>query len=94
MTASGLEGFRFETRFQCRSTMNGTCCKLNHMQAAKYPPANVVRKFREEVLGQVSPMSSDCGSKLRGPSLNRSCDATKREVNATKLNQTRQHQDA
>ncbi|GBM96667.1 hypothetical protein AVEN_29485-1 [Araneus ventricosus] len=52
---------------------------------AELPSAGVVRKFGEEVPAQVSSSSSDRGRKLRGPSQNRPCVASKRGVNVTKL---------
>ncbi|GBM94870.1 hypothetical protein AVEN_210631-1 [Araneus ventricosus] len=46
--------------------------------ATKCPPAGVASQ-----LAQVSSSSSDCGSKLRGPSLNNPRVASKRDVNIT-----------
>ncbi|GBM67437.1 hypothetical protein AVEN_265393-1 [Araneus ventricosus] len=43
----------------------------------------VTRKFGEGVPAQVSSSSSDCGSKLRGPSLNSPRVAAKRDVYLT-----------
>ncbi|GBN51751.1 hypothetical protein AVEN_55025-1 [Araneus ventricosus] len=50
---------------------------------AKCPPIGVAQKFGEGVPAQVSSLSSDCGSKLRGPSLNSPHVASKRDVNLT-----------
>ncbi|GBN67711.1 hypothetical protein AVEN_134088-1 [Araneus ventricosus] len=53
---------------------------------AKRLPVGVAWKFGEGVPAQVSPSSSDCGSKLRGPSQNSPRVASKRDVNIAKLN--------
>ncbi|GBN08657.1 hypothetical protein AVEN_257547-1 [Araneus ventricosus] len=53
---------------------------------AKCPPVGVAWKFGEGVPAQKSSSSSDCGSKLRGPSQNSPRVASKRDVNITKLN--------
>ncbi|GBN69088.1 hypothetical protein AVEN_14428-1 [Araneus ventricosus] len=50
---------------------------------AKHPTVGVVRKFGEGVPAKVSSLSSDCGSKLRGLSLNSPRVASKRDVNIT-----------
>ncbi|GBM26084.1 hypothetical protein AVEN_12845-1 [Araneus ventricosus] len=44
------------------------CCKLNHTQRVKRPPAGVMRKLGGGMSDQVSSTVSDLGSKLRGPS--------------------------
>ncbi|GBM76813.1 hypothetical protein AVEN_122190-1 [Araneus ventricosus] len=50
---------------------------------AKRPPVGVAWKFGQGVPAQVSSSSSDRNSKLRGPSLNSPCVASKRDVNLT-----------
>ncbi|GBL91835.1 JmjC domain-containing protein 7 [Araneus ventricosus] len=57
-----------------------------HIVVAKRPPVGVVRKFGEGVPAWVSSSSSDCSSKLRGPSQNSPSVASKWDVNITKLN--------
>ncbi|GBM30663.1 hypothetical protein AVEN_203326-1 [Araneus ventricosus] len=51
--------------------------------AAKRPPVGVAWKFEEGVPVQMSSSSSDCGSKLRGPSQNSPRVASKRNINIT-----------
>ncbi|GBO04576.1 hypothetical protein AVEN_269662-1 [Araneus ventricosus] len=55
----------------------------------KRPLLGVAWKFGEGVPAQVSSSSSNLGSKLRGPSQNRTVVASKRDVNITKPNQNR-----
>ncbi|GBN17450.1 hypothetical protein AVEN_232543-1 [Araneus ventricosus] len=55
---------------------------------AESPLVGVAWKFGEGVPAQVSSLSSDHGSKLRGPSQNSPRVASKRDVNIAKLNKT------
>ncbi|GBO07697.1 hypothetical protein AVEN_188489-1, partial [Araneus ventricosus] len=50
---------------------------------AKLPPIGAARKFGEGLPARVTSTSSDCGSKLRGPSLNSPRVGSKRDVNIT-----------
>ncbi|GBN21589.1 hypothetical protein AVEN_112388-1 [Araneus ventricosus] len=56
---------------------------------AKRPPVGVEWELGEGVPAQVLSSSSDRGSKLRGPSQISPRVASKRDVNITKLNQTK-----
>ncbi|GBM69472.1 hypothetical protein AVEN_168314-1 [Araneus ventricosus] len=60
------------------------CCMLNNSEVAKRPPACMLRRFGEMVPAQVSSLSSDNGSKLRGPPQNNPRDTSIRDVNITK----------
>ncbi|GBM95663.1 hypothetical protein AVEN_198569-1 [Araneus ventricosus] len=53
---------------------------------AKCHSAGVVRRFREELIAQVSSSSSDRGSKLRDPSQENPRVAKIRDVNISKHN--------
>ncbi|GBM85643.1 hypothetical protein AVEN_33358-1 [Araneus ventricosus] len=83
------------SRLWCRRVRNPIPLKIRcvwgllHAKSfivAKRPPIGVAWKFGEGVPAQVSSSSSDCGSKLRGPSQNSPRVASKRDVNITKLN--------
>ncbi|GBM05622.1 hypothetical protein AVEN_202254-1 [Araneus ventricosus] len=82
VSASGLEGSRFPTRFLLTASVWGWCM-LNLTPRKKHPSTGVARKYEEGVLNQVSPSSSDIGSKLRGPSQNSPCEASKRVFSKT-----------
>ncbi|GBN99027.1 hypothetical protein AVEN_268339-1 [Araneus ventricosus] len=56
--------------------------------ATKLPPVGVAWKFGEGVPSQVSSSSSDCVSKLRGPSQNSPRVASKRDANILKTKST------
>ncbi|GBL90957.1 hypothetical protein AVEN_203811-1, partial [Araneus ventricosus] len=68
------------------SAEDSPCMGLLHAKSyvvTKRTPVGVARKFGGEVPAQASSLSSDRGSKLRGPSLNSPRVASKRDVNLT-----------
>ncbi|GBM24566.1 hypothetical protein AVEN_217139-1 [Araneus ventricosus] len=80
--ASGLEGSRLETRFHCMRPVARQITHSGQTPFSWYGP----RAWREGVEAQMSPSSSDRGSKLRDPSQNIPRVASKRGANIIKLN--------
>ncbi|GBN87086.1 hypothetical protein AVEN_119375-1 [Araneus ventricosus] len=80
VSTSGPVGSRFEAWIR-------RVWDLLHVKSyvvAKRTPAGAVRKFGGGMPAQVSSLSFDGGSKLRGPSQNSLSVAPKRDVNITK----------
>ncbi|GBN14365.1 hypothetical protein AVEN_275142-1 [Araneus ventricosus] len=62
------------------------CKYVKQTQWIKHPLTAVAWKLGEGVPAQASTSSSDCALKLRGPSTNITCSASKQAVNIIKLN--------
>ncbi|GBN21281.1 hypothetical protein AVEN_29570-1 [Araneus ventricosus] len=83
VSTSRPEGGGTETRFHRRSAVCGASCTPNPTQWPNALPLLWRGSLERGAPAQVLSSSSDSGSKLRGPSLNRPRVASKRDVDIT-----------